>query len=322
MKKNLLLLLPATLSFLLSKGQLTGNEMYGNVNYNQYNGYNNYQQQYNSQYLQINSNTDSTYYIQAKILMNVQPDEFIATISVQQEALTVKECNQKINTRIDNFKKSLAGLGIKSDELYIDMVAQAKVYDYTVEGKTAAQIDKGFEIKKNVIIKFTDPNLMDDIMVAASEEEIYDIVKVDYIVLDQQKIYDQMISEIDKLVDKKKATANSLSEMTLLPDSKLATQNFFAIYPDESYKSYSAFETSDANYYKSYNSNDSYWKKEQRKSKTFYFDKQNYSGYDKIINPSTVKIPVQFVLDVNIKYTLKCSYCKSQNPAKKEETKK
>ena len=83
--------------------------MYGNMNYNQYNGYNNYQQQY-SQYMQINSNTDSTYYIQAKILMNVQPDEFIATISVQQEALTVKECNQKINIRIENFKKNLAAL--------------------------------------------------------------------------------------------------------------------------------------------------------------------------------------------------------------------
>lgn len=311
-------MLPATLSFLLSNAQLSGNELYGNMNYNQYNGYNNYQQQYQAQYQQINSNTDSTYYIQAKILMNVQPDEFIATIAVQQEALTVKECNQKINVRIENFKKSLSALGIKSEDLYVDMVAQAKVYDYTVEGKTAAQIDKGFEIKKNVIIKFTDPNLMDEIMVAASEEEIYDIVKVDYIVLDQQKIYDQMIAEIDKLVEKKKATAHSLSEMTLLPDSKLATQNFFAIYPDESYKSYSAFETGDANYYHGYNSSDTYWKKEQRKSKTFYFDKQNYSGYDKIINPSMVKIPVQFVLDVHIQYKLKCDHCVSQQPKKTE----
>jgi uncharacterized protein YggE len=319
MKK--ILLLPISLLTLSLNAQMSGNEMYGNVNYNQYNGYNNYYQQ-TSQYLQLNSNTDSTYYIQAKILMNVQPDEFVATISVQQEALTVKECNSKINLRIDSFKKSLAELGIKSDDIYVDMVAQAKVYDYNVAGKTATEVSKGFEIKKNVIFKFTDPNMMDDIMVAASEYEIYDIVKVDYIVTDQQKIYDQMIAEIDKLVEKKKATANSLSEMTLLNDSRLATQNFYAIYPDESYKSYTASESADASYYGGYNSSDSYWKKEQRKSKTFYFDKQNYSGFDKIINPTSVKIPVQFVLDVQIKYTLKCDYCMSQQPKKAVEPNK
>lgn len=297
--------------------QIAGNEMYGNVNYNQYKNYNSYAQQ---NPVQQNAVNDSTFYLQVKILMNVQADEYIATIAVQQEALTVKECNSKINTRIDNFKKSLSSLGIKNEDIYIDMVAQAKIFDFNIQGKTATQVEKGFEIKKNIILRFTDPTLIDDIMVYASEEEIYDIVKVDYIVTDQQKIYDQMVQEVDKLLDKKKANALQLSEMTFLPGSRLATQSFFTIYPDQSYKSYQAYETSDANYYQSYYGDNSYWKKEQRKSKTFYFDKQDYSGFDKVISPVSIKIPVQFVLDVQVKYTLKCDYCLSQKS--KTENKK
>ncbi len=308
-----------TLISYASFSQIAGNEMYGNVNYNQYNNYNSYAQQQGV--VQQNAVNDSTFFLQVKILMNVQADEYVATIAVQQEALTVKECNTKINSRIDNFKKSLASLGIKGDDIYVDMVAQAKVFDFNIEGKTATQVDKGFEIKKNIIFRFTDPNLMDDIMVDASAEEIYDLVKVDYIVTDQQKIYDQMVAEVDKLLDKKKANALMLSEMTLLPDSRLATQSFYTIYPDQAYKTYQAYETSDASYYKGYYNNDSYWKKEQRKSKTFYFAKQNYSGFDKIISPVNVKIPIQFVLDIQVKYTMKCDYCVSQQP-KKTETKK
>ena len=46
-----------------------------------------------------------------------------------------------------------------------------------------------------------------------------------------------------------------------------------------------------------------------RKSKTFYYDKMNYSGFDKVINPSYTRIPIQFVLDVQMKYSLKCDNC-------------
>lgn len=327
MKKVLLSLLGLAGLHYSIYAQVSGNEAYGNLHYNKsYN--NNYYYQnnppQNNQYYQNMLVTDSTYFIQAKILMNVQPDHYIVTFSVQEEELTVKDCNIKINDRIKKFKESLKTLNIKDEDIYVDMVAQARIYDYKVAGRTATQTETGYELKKNIIIKFYDITQIDDMLVFASEQDIYDIVKVDYIVEDQQKIYDQMIAEAAKLIDHKKSLANGMSKMVFLPDYKLCFQNFFAVYPDEAYKSYSAFETSDANYHYGYNSSESYWKKEMRKTKTFYYDKMNYSGFDKVINPSYTRIPVQFVLDVQMKYSLKCDNCPKKEvkvvvPEKKEK---
>ena len=297
-------------SYCITVAQVVGNEMYGNIAYgNRSNSNYGTQPVYMSQYYQTMLATDSTYFIQAKILMNVQADHYVVTFSVQEEELSVKDCNKKINERITKFTDAIKTLKIGAEDIYVDMIAQARIFDYKVVGKTATQNEKGYELKKNIIIKFNDITLIDEMMVMASEQDIYDIVKIDYIVEDQQKVYDQMIAEAAKLIEHKKSLANGMSKMVFLPDYKLCFQNFFAVYPDEAYKSYSAFESSDANYYYGYNSNESYWKKEMRKSKTFYYDKMNYSGFDKVINPSYTRIPIQFVLDVQMKYSLKCDNC-------------
>jgi hypothetical protein len=42
--------------------------------------------------------------------------------------------------------------------------------------------------------------------------------------------------------------------------------------------------------------------KEQRKSKTFYFEKLNPSSSDKVINPVSVKVPVQVSPEMAYKF--------------------
>jgi uncharacterized protein YggE len=269
-----------------------GNSVYNSHNYNQSHktsggNFNNYLP------------NDSVYTFGAKVMINVQPDSYMAVFGVSQEAITVSECTKLINTRIDNFKAGLKALGIKDDDLFVDMIVQTRIYDYKISGKTATETKQGFEIKKNVIIKFTDHSLVEKMMLSAAEQEIFDIVKIDYILNDPEKVQNQLRAAAMEIVGNKKKFVLDNSSLVLSDKGLIQYESFNTIYPDKAYKQYVAAETGNVSS-SYYNSNT--WIKEQRKSKTFYFDSQNPATFDRVINPVTVKVPVQMSLDVMYKF--------------------
>ena len=97
--------------------------------------------------------TDSTFIIEANILANVIADSYVITFGVSEESTTVKDCNEKIEKRIQSFVSELNKLGYSENDIYIDMITQNKILGYITTGNVAQQYLKGFEIKKNVIIK-------------------------------------------------------------------------------------------------------------------------------------------------------------------------
>jgi uncharacterized protein YggE len=262
-----------------------------NYNYNPY------------QYMTGNNNqllpNDSVYMFHARVMINVTPDAYMAVFNVQQEALTVSECHKLISARIDKFKTAIKGEGIKDEDIFIDLIAQTRIYDFKIVGKTATETTQGFEIKKNIIIKFTNHALLEKFMLFASEQEIYDIVKVDYIINDMEKIHDQLRKEAVSILESKKQFALANSSLVLSDKGLIQYENMNTIYPAQSYRQYVAAET--ASVQPSYYNRDT-WIKEQRKSKTFYFEKQSPAQFDKVINPSMVQIPVQMTLEMSVKY--------------------
>lgn len=280
-------------------GQERGNAIYeANAIYGNYNNYQQYSYPKNANNYLL---TDSTYMISAKVMMNILPDAYIAVFAVQEEALTVTECNKQIKTRIDNFKSALKRLGVKEDDMFVDLVAQTKIYDYKLTEKTASEYQQGFELKKNVIVKFTKHEWLEEMMLLASEYEIYDIVKVDYIINDQEKYFDEMRNEAVKVIEKKKKLAQENSSLVINDRGVLNAESTNIVYPSEGYRQYTAAETSTvrSNYY-----NTDKWVKDQRKSKTFYFEKLNAANFDRVLNGGMVKIPIQLTLDVSVKYYL------------------
>jgi uncharacterized protein YggE len=181
------------------------------------------------------------------------------------------------------------------------MITQNLVYDYDIVNKTATQHEVGFEIKKNIIFKLDEIEDIDKIIETASKYEIYDIVKVDYVISDINELYAQLFKEAMSVINIKKDLYISATGIKLHPTSKIFSEGFNIIYPNQLYQSYQAFESSDV--YGSYNSN--YIKKDERKRNTFYYNKITASGYDKEINPSLTKVGVQATLDLKILFTIK-----------------
>src|SRR5690606_21526137 len=85
----------------------------------------------------------------------------------------------------------------KTVEVVTDMISFVPTYAFEAEKKifnpkTYNEQPTGFELKKNLIIKFKNSNDMDKILAICARQEIYDLAKVDYVTSNYDQIHDAM----------------------------------------------------------------------------------------------------------------------------------
>ena len=293
--KKLILLFIATLSISAS-AQIGGNQVYGNSNYYNYNVATPTQKR-------TITSTDSTLVITTSILMNKIADHYLVSVGTNQEAKTVLECNKKINARIAALKKDVTSLEVKDSDFYVDFISQTKVYDYEVQEHSSKQLETGFEIKKNIIIRLNDIDKIDQLVELCAKQEIYDIIKVEYVDDDINASYEEMYNEAISFIESRKSMFMKTSSQKLTGGKRVVSDNFYSVYPKTQYKKYEAFESSSLSVHtKNYSSH--YVQQEERKNKTFYYDGVQTSGFDKIINSSVPDIGIQYVMSVTMTFEL------------------
>ncbi|WP_338763955.1 SIMPL domain-containing protein [Bernardetia sp. ABR2-2B] len=285
------------LAFILdATAQVGGNQLYQTRNSNV---------RYNRNPVETESirSEDNTLVITSKVLLNQKAKHYLITVGANQIGKTVFESNQKLNNRIDNVIKKLKNLNISKDDIYVDFIAETKLYDHTITGKEVQEYFDGFSIRKNIIIKVKELENIDKIINYCAQEEIYDIIKVDYISQDLETINNQLLEEALKITEKKKKIFEENSSVTLSYDYRLTSEQFRIYYPKNLYKQYNeASETSTIE--SRYNS--SYIKKEVRKETTFYYDgMETELGIDKIIDEISPIVGIQYVLEIQVTYELK-----------------
>lgn len=259
---------------------------------------------YNERHDQANANklflSDSAFVVQAKVLTNVIADSYVVTIGISEYAKTLKEANTKIDDRIRKFSSALQSkFNIPTSDIYVDMTTQTQVADYKVEGNYAEQYISGLEQKKNIILKLKNIKDLDKIVLLASEYEIYDLAKVDYIVTDINKVYTQLFQAAMEVINSKKDLYVKATNLKLKPASQIYGENFYSFSPAQLYKSYTPNVTKEYEGYGSYAK-----KKDLKKNTTYYYDHINYSGFDKVINPVVTEPSAEYVLLLHIKFDI------------------
>lgn len=242
--------------------------------------------------------TSSAFTVTSKIMMNVVADQYVLTLGISEEAKTARECSIKMEKRIGAFRTKLIQLGISGDAVYVDMITQHKIYDYKVSGKTATEVEEGMELKKNIIVRFSNSTLLDKILLDAADLEIYDVVKVDYVVSNMEEIYAQLYREAMNNITLKRDRYIMQNHVEIANTWRVLTDRYQTFYPDDMYKTYTAYET--GNVHGSYNT--SYMTREKRKSPTQYYDKLHYSGFDKVINPVITEPVVEFTYSITVQF--------------------
>ena len=297
MKNNLLLL------FFLVVNQFLGAQVMGN--------YAEKQQTYqnivpNAQYRAVPKAaffiSENQIEISINTLSNQKASAYTAIFSVTQAGKTADETNALLNARLDGFLADLKNIGILSADIYVDMVNFLPKYEYDVSKKlfsrkTYTEIPKGFELQKNIHIRYTNPTLLERIVTAAARQEIYDIVKVDYFVNDSEGIYSQLRETTFKYLQKIESQYKTIG-IRLDSAYIISAENAWVAYPINRYESYQAFSTQriDADENSKVNSAD--------KITSRFYNAVPANDYDIVINPEILEPAVQFSYNLVVRFTI------------------
>ena len=275
--------------------QMAVGQSSGNINYQ--NGNINHQVRFPDQNIQINSPSTTDTYISVKGLANVKADTYVAIFSLTQVGKTTEEVNELLNQRI-----SQALLHIKEKpnvETHIDMISFVPVYEYETEKKifnkkSYNEIPKGFELKKNIHIKYKDPNQLNDFISILSNQEIYDLVRVDYFSSNLENIKKELMSKAKVILQEKQKNYETILGAPFTNVEKGISDGYKIMLPVEMYKSYESFNSSSLNLKKSANVNTA------DKSITLYYQPITDKEFDFVINSTILEPVIQIMYEVKI----------------------
>lgn len=261
---------------------------------------NNQQRQQHHTPNKVNVQKGNSFTISANVLSFVKADRYVVVFGVAEEQATVTKCFEEIQARIKKFTQAIQQFGIPSTAIDVDPITQTRVYEYELsENKAFAKEElKGFEIKYNVAISYTDKALLEKITLEASKQEIYDLIKVEYIVDDPEQVYAQLYKEALSVIESKKTLYQTLTDKEHFANPRIVSIAKQMIPTAQAYQTYTAHETNSV-------TNDYYHnlrKINARRVSTYYYESLPKTNFDRIINEEYLAPSVQFVVQLELQF--------------------
>jgi predicted secreted protein len=283
--------------------QLSFSQVSGNINYRN-------QVQYADNNISIAIPVVNENIISVKGLANVKAEQYVAIFSITQIGESAEEVNELMDKLINT---SLAQIKLnKAVETYIDMISFVPVYQYNVEKKifskkTYTEVPAGFELKKNLHIKFTNPSQLNDFISILSKNEIYDLVRVDYFASNIESIRKELMNKAKLALQEKVKNFETILGESFTTATKNISDGFRTTLPTEMYKSYEAYNSSSLALNKMANAT------QINKATTSYYQPILDKEFDFVINP-VIQEPV-----IQVMYEIKLTI--NREKEKKTETK-
>jgi len=274
----------------------------GNANYSQ--------QEYNSNFRYLNKQSSEVPYLTAyenqiklrvNALSNVKADSYLAVFNISQVGKTAKETDEILNNRVKKVVENLKNANIAESDIFVDMISLVPKYEWESDKKlfssNLVEVPVGFELQKNLNVYYKNSKELDKIVTICAEQEIYDLVKVDYFVNDVNEVYANLrelaLIEMGKRIKSFEKVGFKLDTLF-----KIVNEEKSYAYPPDRYKSYSAYRSNAIDYKKS---SDKIYRAEKQTS--LYYDPVSYKDFDIVVNPVIKEPMVQFSYSLQINFT-------------------
>jgi uncharacterized protein YggE len=250
--------------------------------------------------------------LEVNAMMNMKADSYLAIFHVTQLGQSAEEADSLMNERIDGVLRRVMEHGIKEKDVFTDMLSFIPVYELEATrklfSKTYQEVPAGFEIQKNIHIRFTDARVLDKLVTAAAKEEIYDLVKVDFFVAQQSACYDTLRMFATKLLQQKLANFEKLG-LKVEESHRLAAEKNGAYFPLDRYTTYQSRTQSSLN-----SRRKGQLVTDIRKSNTHFYNKVPYGNFDIVLHAEITEPPVQYTYNL----TLQCQLPEAWADKKKD----
>lgn len=281
------------LFLILSSIQISNAQVSGNANYNHQKTYLN--SDLKPEY-RIN-NTDQII-INIKGIFNERDCRKIAYFSLAQHGKNINEVNTRMNERIlaveAKIKKLEHNIGFQ-----VDMISFVPKYAYETTKKlfskrTYNEVPAGFELRKNIHISYSDPTVLDEIISICAENEIYDLVKVEYISMDVEAIHDSLRNKAFEVYESVLGFHEKVSGADFSKKLKRVSDGFTTVFPKDRYKSYSAHSSTNLHWQKNAVVNNT------QKAVTQYYESFPSINRDFVINPEILEPTIQTIYEMTV----------------------
>lgn len=230
-------------------------------------------------------------------LANVKADQYVAIFSVTQTGKNQTEATQIIDDRISQMINELKLQ--KNVEIFTDIISFVPLYEFAAEKKlfsrkTYNEIPTGFEIKKNIHLKFSDPAALNGFVKIMAQNEIYDLVRVDYYLTTLDEVKKQVELKAKQLIKDKVKSYEDLSGKTFSNDEKTFSEGFITKLPMEMYKSYEAYNSTSLNLNRAGNVN------QAAKNSTIYYQPILDKDFDFVLNPVVLEPVIQVMYEIKM----------------------
>jgi uncharacterized protein YggE len=260
----------------------------GNINYQN-------QTRYSDENIHIGHPVNKDITIIAKGLANVKADSYVAIFSISQSGKTTEEVNSLMDKRVS---QAIADIKLKSKdvEIYTDMISFVPVYEYEVEKKIFSkknynEVPAGFQLKKNLHIKYNTPGLLNDIISILSANEVYDLIRVDYFSNSLETVKKELMSRAKVVLQDKMKNYEQVLSTSLATADKSLSDGYKVVLPVEMYQSYQAYNSSSLNTGKGTVNN-------AEKSTTLYYQPVADKEFDFVINPVVLEPVIQVMYEI------------------------
>jgi hypothetical protein len=239
-------------------------------------------------------------------LLNTKATVFVATFHMMQVGETASSTDSLMTLRINTFRKSLEQIQRDSISWSIDMLSFVPKYDLHLVrklfSKSYNEIPGGFELKKNMIVRYYDATDLDAIITAAASAEIYDLVKVDYYTLDMKTQYDKLR---DQSLEILKIRIKAYETLGIKLDTlrKTFAEDFGTLLPHQRYSSYNAVARPSLEAARKISTFPGKISSSELSASTYY-DPVSYGEYDFVINPVVDEPMVQLTYSITIKFAI------------------
>ncbi len=220
--------------------------------------------------------TGTSTLVECNVLMNVKADEYVAVFGIAREGTTLAEGAEKMGATVKAFTAELKALGIGDEDVFVDFVTQNKTFGYEVEGDILQEKLVGFELKKHLLIHYKQASLLENITLIAARSQVFDLIKVDYIVKDINRAQDRLMEAAALIIKHKISRYKQLLGIKLQPPAQVYAEKSAIHYPTQMYDSYAAYESEAI---RDVQDRRKYTVRSARKSRTFFFNGLDGDGF-------------------------------------------
>lgn len=237
-----------------------------------------------------------------KGMSNIKADYYVAIFNITQAGKTAEEVNKLIDEKIsfvtDMIKEN-------SDvSYYIDLLSFVPMYEYDVVKKlfsktTYNEIPVGFEVKKNLHIRYKNPNYLNDIIGICSKSEIYDLIRVDLFSDSLEQKKRELIEKAKKMLNEKMQDKKEILEIELSDYTRQMSDGYKVVYPIEMYSAYQAYMFNSIKVSSSSKVNTA------TKATTYYYKPILDKEFDFVMNPVVFEPVIQIMYEIKLRLVKK-----------------